>query len=234
MADDESEVRAQAKAARLHYVSARKPGYTREAARDGFCYRDPKGGIVADEDTIARLRKLAIPPAYRDVWICADPKGHLQAVGRDAPRSAAISLPSGLAAGARRGEVRQDATVRSQAAGVAGARGRGSCRARADPAPGARHRGDAAGTDAGPGGQRGIHPHQQEFRPDHPAPPPPARARRGADAGFSRQARHPAACRGARPAHCRHHEAPAGHSRPGPVPVSRRGRRAAFDQFRPT
>ena len=84
MADDETELRAQAKAARLHYVSARKPGYTREAFMDGFRYRDPKGEVVSDEDTIARLRKLAIPPAYRDVWICADPKGHLQAVGRAA------------------------------------------------------------------------------------------------------------------------------------------------------
>ena len=84
MADDETELRAQAKAARLHYVSARKPGYTREAISEGFRYRDPRGAVVTDEDTIARLRKLAVPPAYRDVWICADPKGHLQALGRDA------------------------------------------------------------------------------------------------------------------------------------------------------
>ena len=84
MADDENAVRAQARAARLHYVSARKPGYSREAVEDGFQYRDPTGAIVTDEETVSRLRKLAIPPAYRDVWICRDPKGHLQAVGRDA------------------------------------------------------------------------------------------------------------------------------------------------------
>ncbi len=73
-----------AKAAHLHYVDDSRPGYTRRIGPDGATYLDPKGAVVTDEDTIARLKKLAIPPAYTDVWICADPRGHLQAIGRDA------------------------------------------------------------------------------------------------------------------------------------------------------
>ncbi len=73
-----------ARAARLHYVSDRKPGLRRVTTKDGFAYLEPDGTPVADEATLARIRKLAIPPAYRDVWICRDPNGHLQAVGRDA------------------------------------------------------------------------------------------------------------------------------------------------------
>ena len=81
MADDP---RAAAKAAHLHYVLDTRPGISREAADDGFVYREPDGTPVTDEETLARVRKLAIPPAYVAVWICRDPKGHLQAVGRDA------------------------------------------------------------------------------------------------------------------------------------------------------
>ncbi len=80
----EAQWRASARAAKLHYVSDDKPGITREPQREGFLYRDPKGNEITDEEEIARIRKLAIPPAYRDVWICADPIGHLQASGRDA------------------------------------------------------------------------------------------------------------------------------------------------------
>ena len=54
------------------------------ARRAGFRYRARDGGKVTDVETLARIRKLAIPPAYEQVWICQDPNGHLQAVGRDA------------------------------------------------------------------------------------------------------------------------------------------------------
>jgi len=83
-ADGLSDPRAAAKAAHLHYVDRRKPGITREKTEDGFVYRQPGGAPIDDEKTLERLRKLAIPPAYTDVWICRDPRGHLQAVGRDA------------------------------------------------------------------------------------------------------------------------------------------------------
>jgi DNA topoisomerase-1 len=75
---------AAAKAARLHYVSDRKPGIRREQTEEGFAYFQPDGSRITDERVLQRIRKLAIPPAYRDVWICRDPNGHLQAVGRDA------------------------------------------------------------------------------------------------------------------------------------------------------
>jgi DNA topoisomerase I len=78
------ELKAAAKAARLRYVSDRKPGIRRLRTPKGFRYVDPAGNRITDEDTIARIQKLAIPPAYEDVWICPDPSGHLQAVGRDA------------------------------------------------------------------------------------------------------------------------------------------------------
>ena len=83
-AEGPSDPRAAAKAAHLHYVDARRPGITREKVGDKFVYRQPDGSVVTDEKTLQRLRKLAIPPAYADVWICRDPRGHLQAVGRDA------------------------------------------------------------------------------------------------------------------------------------------------------
>ena len=76
--------RAAARAARLHYTDPARPGFTREAGESGFVYREPDGSLVTDEDTLARTRALAIPPAYVDVWICRDPDGHLQAIGRDA------------------------------------------------------------------------------------------------------------------------------------------------------
>lgn len=75
---------AAARAAGLRYVRDHQPGITRVRAERGFMYRNPDGSPVEDENTLARIRKLAIPPAYEDVWISRDPNGHLQAVGRDA------------------------------------------------------------------------------------------------------------------------------------------------------
>lgn len=79
-----SDPRAAARAAHLHYVDPARPGIRRERGKGGFVYLMPDGKPVSDEAELARIRKLAIPPAYEDVWICRDPKGHLQAVGRDA------------------------------------------------------------------------------------------------------------------------------------------------------
>src|SRR6185503_11763393 len=74
---------AAAKAAKLRYVSDAKPGITRYAKGSVFGYRDPKGKVIKDETELARIKKLAIPPAWTEVWICPDPNGHVQAVGRD-------------------------------------------------------------------------------------------------------------------------------------------------------
>jgi DNA topoisomerase-1 len=69
--------------AKLRFVSPDSPGLTRRKRGKGFCYYTANGALIRDPRLIARIRKLAIPPAWRDVWICPDPRGHLQAVGRD-------------------------------------------------------------------------------------------------------------------------------------------------------
>lgn len=73
-----------AKAAGLAYVSDRDKGYTRRRAGKGFSFIDWKGQVVKDPALRERFLALAIPPAWTDVWICRNPKGHIQAVGRDA------------------------------------------------------------------------------------------------------------------------------------------------------
>ena len=75
---------AAAKAARLRHVSDDGPGITRHQARHGFDYRDIHGELISDVDTLSRIKSLAIPPAWTDVWICPWPNGHIQATGRDA------------------------------------------------------------------------------------------------------------------------------------------------------
>jgi len=72
-----------AKAAGLHYVSADRPGILRRPSGSGFKYVSAEGKPVRDEATLRRIKSLVIPPAWTDVWICADALGHLQAVGRD-------------------------------------------------------------------------------------------------------------------------------------------------------
>lgn len=68
----------------LRFTSDDRPGISRRRAGRGFSYRDADGAVVRDAATLARIRSLAIPPAWTDVWIAPDPRGHLQATGRDA------------------------------------------------------------------------------------------------------------------------------------------------------
>lgn len=68
----------------LHYVDDSQPGIRRKKLRGKFCYFDADGQRLKDPHEIKRINALAVPPAYSDVWICADPRGHLQATGRDA------------------------------------------------------------------------------------------------------------------------------------------------------
>ncbi len=70
--------------AALRRVSSTAPGMTRRRQGRGFVYTDPQGRRVGDPEVLARIRGLAIPPAWTDVWICLDPAGHLQAAGTDA------------------------------------------------------------------------------------------------------------------------------------------------------
>jgi DNA topoisomerase-1 len=67
----------------LNYVTDDVPGITRRKSGRGFAYHSPKGELIRDAETLERIRMLAIPPAYVDVWISPDPKGHIQATGRD-------------------------------------------------------------------------------------------------------------------------------------------------------
>ena len=73
-----------AKTAHLHYVRDSTSGIHRHRAGKGFRYTDSVGHTLTDAATLARIRSLVIPPAWHDVWICANPAGHLQATGRDA------------------------------------------------------------------------------------------------------------------------------------------------------
>ena len=65
-----------AKQAQLRYVDDSAPGITRHKARNGFDYRLPDGALVRDIDTLKRIRSLAIPPAWANVWICLHSNGH--------------------------------------------------------------------------------------------------------------------------------------------------------------
>ena len=68
---------------RLRRVRCTDPGLSRRRAGRGFRYLNESGRAIRDKATVGRIRSLAIPPAWTDVWICADPNGHLQAVGTD-------------------------------------------------------------------------------------------------------------------------------------------------------
>jgi DNA topoisomerase-1 len=68
----------------LRYVNDDEPGLTRVRSGAGFRLRRTDGGAVHDKRLRARVRRLVIPPAWTDVWICVDSRGHIQAIGRDA------------------------------------------------------------------------------------------------------------------------------------------------------
>src|SRR5438094_326945 len=73
-----------ARSAGLRYVTDAMPGIRRVKRGDGFGYRDARGREIDNPDERLRIKALAIPPAWTDVWICPNPRGHLQATGRDA------------------------------------------------------------------------------------------------------------------------------------------------------
>jgi DNA topoisomerase-1 len=70
----------------LRYVSDEQPGFSRQRKGEEFEYFDTKGKLIRDEQRLLRIKRLAIPPAWSDVWICPSPNGHIQATGRDARR----------------------------------------------------------------------------------------------------------------------------------------------------
>ena len=75
---------AAAKSAGLRYVNDSDPGISRRVSKKRIDYRDAHGRAVKDATTLGRIKRLAIPPAWTDVWICPHADGHIQATGRDA------------------------------------------------------------------------------------------------------------------------------------------------------
>jgi DNA topoisomerase-1 len=75
---------AAARDAGLRYVSDARPGIQRRKGPLGFKYISATGRVIRSKSEIARINRLAVPPAWTDVWICPDPRGHIQATGRDA------------------------------------------------------------------------------------------------------------------------------------------------------
>jgi DNA topoisomerase-1 len=73
-----------AEEAGLRYVSDDQPGFSRQRKDEEFEYFDTKRKLIGDEQRLLRIKRLAIPPAWSDVWICPSPNGHIQATGRDA------------------------------------------------------------------------------------------------------------------------------------------------------
>src|SRR5213593_4898058 len=81
---DVADAEGSARSAGLRYVSDTAPGVSRRRAGRGFVYVAADGSRIQDPADLDRIKALAIPPAWTDVWICPDPRGHLQATGRDA------------------------------------------------------------------------------------------------------------------------------------------------------
>jgi DNA topoisomerase-1 len=75
--------RAAAEEADLIHVSDEQPGISRQRSGTGFSYRLPGGATLRDAATRRRIRSLAVPPAWTEVWICPKANGHIQATGRD-------------------------------------------------------------------------------------------------------------------------------------------------------
>ena len=84
MPNDDTEYIVSARAAGLRYVTDTSPGLRRKGAGMGFFYLDKRGHRVTDPGEIERIKRIVIPPAWTDVWICPGPHGHIQATGRDA------------------------------------------------------------------------------------------------------------------------------------------------------
>lgn len=88
MADEFTEnivdARDAAESVGLLYIGSQHAGVTRRKSGKGWNYKDPSGANIRDKAVIDRINKIGIPPAYTDVWICPDARGHIQATGRDA------------------------------------------------------------------------------------------------------------------------------------------------------
>lgn len=80
---DQPTPEAVAEEAGLRYTRLDRSGITRERSGEGWRYRDPGGKIICDQHIIDRINGIVIPPAWTDVWVSTDPRGHIQATGYD-------------------------------------------------------------------------------------------------------------------------------------------------------
>ena len=220
------DVKDAAEYAGLTYVSDEKPGIRRKRSGKGFRYETVQGG-KPDAPALKRIKALAIPPAWTDVWICPKANGHIQATGRDARGrkqyryharfrevrestkyhhmlAFADSLP------AIRAKVQEHLSLR----GLTAREGAGNGRA-------------PSGGHADPGRQRRIRPDQQELWSDHAQEPPRRGGRLGAQVQLQGQERQGLEAQCARPAHRQGDPRLPGPAGSGAVPVSstRRERR---------
>lgn len=81
---NQAEMLDAARSVGLRYVNDDEPGIARRRSGKGFSYRQPDAARVTDKQTLARIRAIAVPPAWTEVWICRSQNGHIQATGRDA------------------------------------------------------------------------------------------------------------------------------------------------------
>ena len=211
----------------LHFGLDDEPGIRRTGHRRP-CYRDElTGDVIDDPELLERIRALAVPPAWTDVWISADPCSHVQATGRDArgrkqyryhpgfrqhqeEAKFELLVPFGHALPALRRRVERDL----RRAGLPRDR------------RGRRHR-RAARANPRPGRQRGVRPGQRLVRAHDAARPPREDRRRPPAAALHRQERQGARGRPRRPSSGAAGAALPGAPRPAAVPVRRRRRRAA-------
>lgn len=84
MTETSDDPNAAARAAGLRYTPHDGPGITRRRAGKGWSYLDPDGAVIRDSEQLERIRGIVIPPAWTEVWINPNPRGHIQATGRDA------------------------------------------------------------------------------------------------------------------------------------------------------
>lgn len=90
-----------ATAAGLQYVTDGQPGISRKRVGKGWAFYGPRGKRIADKKVRQRILSLVIPPAWTDVWISPNPKGHIQVTARDVKGRKTVPLSRGLPRGAR-------------------------------------------------------------------------------------------------------------------------------------
>ena len=223
-----------ARIAGLRYVDDGAAGWGRVPAAVGFTIVDERRKPVRDREAVARVKALAIPPAWSEVWICPRADGHLQATGRDGRGRKQYRYHPTLAGRPRRDEVYAHDRLRGCPRAAPGGDRARPCLARPAAREGARGRRPAARNDPHPRRQRGVRPPEQVVRPDHHARRAREGRRQGRPLHLPGKERRAALDRPPRPSPGQDRQALPGPARPGAFPVPRRGRQAATRSTPPT